>query len=122
MVSWEVTAATLALRATYGAQAATMELFAPAQGFFGVATPAQVAVQVCPASARLLALRSYCRRLHQHQSAGTHSLWRSPALPMPQVSPSDAGLLCTYSLDGLYVSCLASQAASYIVLMRRAST
>ena len=59
-LSWEVTADTLALRAEHGSKAATTEVFAPAQGFFGVATPEQVKVQVCPALALLIAQRQCC--------------------------------------------------------------
>lgn len=59
-LTWEVTAATLALRAAHGSAAATTEVFAPAQGFFGVATPAQVAVQVCPADKHALRIQGWC--------------------------------------------------------------
>ena len=47
VLSWQVTAATLASGAASSGRGATTEIFAPIQGFFAVARAEDLVIQVC---------------------------------------------------------------------------
>lgn len=53
VLSWQVTADTLASGAASGGRGATTEVFAPIQGFFTVATAADLLIQVFTARNRM---------------------------------------------------------------------